>query len=227
MRYGIFLSQRRKGAEDVGANNYSPKKGRAESPTHTSVGQRPTFWQRNVIKAESLAHISAGIGVLLSMVFLAGCTTHVTVSIYPITNNVGAISSTNKNFFEDFKNLCQDGNSLFWQLPLKEQKRVAELVFLNSHNLQHIQHIGLTFQKGKPHEIKMVLYEAPARHQLPTLLFQKDRKGKWILSGIGMIHLTPWDAFPNVGLPPPLCASASLREKTSGHCLKTRNSIHP
>ena len=29
---------------------------RAESPEHTSVGQRPTFGQRNVIKAVSLAH---------------------------------------------------------------------------------------------------------------------------------------------------------------------------
>ena len=32
---------------------------RAESPKHTSVGQRPTFGQCSVIKAESLAHYVA------------------------------------------------------------------------------------------------------------------------------------------------------------------------
>jgi len=32
---------------------------KAESLIHTSVGQRPTFWQRNVIKAVSLAHDAA------------------------------------------------------------------------------------------------------------------------------------------------------------------------
>jgi hypothetical protein len=129
------------------------------------------------------------------MVFLAGCIRIVEHhEISPIHINMGPARPADKKSFEDFKNLCSDGDSLFWHLPLNEQKQIAEMVFAHTHNLRHVQHIGLTYQKGKPYKIEMLLHDGTF-WEIHTLSFEKDWKGKWIWSGTGMILADPWDAF--------------------------------
>ena len=99
-----------------------------------------------------------------------------THEIVPIGIGNETTADAAKKTRKDLSDLCSDKSSAFWRLPAKEQNQIADLVFSNMQNINHIQHIGLTSLKGEPLEITMLLYD---KYNACHLRFVRDRKGEW------------------------------------------------
>ena len=71
--------------------------------------------------------------VVMLVVVFTGClsvtTTH---EIVPIGIGEEKAAGTAKKTHEDFVGLCSDKNSVFWKLPIKEQRHISHLVFSNT-----------------------------------------------------------------------------------------------
>ena len=156
---------------------------------------------------------------LPGMVILTGywtvTTTHEITDLSLTGDSVRVVPTIDKTY-RDLASLCPHRDSPFWHLPLNEQNLIANLIFSNIQNIDHIQYIGLihadrpksdvwdeflqqhakqNIQDGKPCGIEVLLYErcevdGLVGYNTYRLYFLKKRKEKWFLLSKHIINVS-------------------------------------